>query len=442
MYSTRLNALKEICILGGGLGGLNTALTLSKLPWSDGQKPTITLVDNKERFVFLPLLYELCMDDAYLEEVAPTYEDLLKVSDIQFIQGDVYGIDRETDTVYIKEKKGLPGTRKLKYDSLVIATGAGVNLEAVPGAAEFALPFYTLDNCFELKKRLTLLDNIGSELERGIKVVILGGGYSGVELALNINDRLLDIGQGVNVTIIHRGEEILQYATDYNKKMGKERLQSAGINVMTDTSVIEILPTDDYSIDMKGRCRVAIAQKDYDHNTIRHQVLSADILLWTAGAMCKNEQRGVLNSKFPRDAKGKIAVGPYLQVKDSQNVFAIGDCSRSKNKYGATAAVAMQQATCASWNVYALCTGSRSDAKMIPFQYVSLGEMLTLGENDASISSFLELSGAVASVLRRTIYAIRMPTARQALTAGISSSFKRFEINSRKRNKGRKLPKK
>lgn len=438
--STRLNAGKEICILGGGFGGLNTALTLSKLPWPVDQRPTITLVDNKERFVFLPLLYELCVDDAYLEEVAPTFEVLLKDSDVQFIQGEVYGIDKETNAVYIKENKGQFGTKKLKYDLLVIATGAGLNLEAVPGAPDFALPFYTLENCFELKKRLTLLDSIRGELARDIKVVISGGGYSGVELALNLKDRLSDMGKGVEITIIHRGEEILQYASDYNKKVGKERLNSAGINVMTESNLIEILPATDDTIDIKGRCRIILSRKDHYHGTISNEILSADILLWTAGTMSKNVQRGVLNSKFPRDSKGKIAVGPYLQVKDSENVFALGDCSRSKNMYGATAAVAMQQATHVAWNVFALAVGPSIDVKMIPFHYVSLGEMLTLGENDASISSFVELSGASASVLRRLIYAIRMPTVQQALTAAISSSIKRFEIITKKQRNRTKWP--
>ncbi len=67
--STALNA-KEICVLGGGFGGLNAALTLSSLPWPENETPTITLVDQKERFIFLPLLYELCVGDAEVRHQA------------------------------------------------------------------------------------------------------------------------------------------------------------------------------------------------------------------------------------------------------------------------------------------------------------------------------------------------------------------------------------
>ncbi|KAL7458622.1 hypothetical protein ACHAWC_010219 [Mediolabrus comicus] len=68
----------HIVILGGGFGGINSALTLPTLPWSDSAiKPKITLIDKSERFVFLPLLYELCVDDASIDEVAPTFKSLL-----------------------------------------------------------------------------------------------------------------------------------------------------------------------------------------------------------------------------------------------------------------------------------------------------------------------------------------------------------------------------
>ena len=49
----------RICILGGGFGGLYTALRLGQFPWTEVGQPDITLVDRNDRFVFLPLLYEL-----------------------------------------------------------------------------------------------------------------------------------------------------------------------------------------------------------------------------------------------------------------------------------------------------------------------------------------------------------------------------------------------
>ncbi|CAM9313211.1 unnamed protein product, partial [Hapterophycus canaliculatus] len=51
------NRPERICVLGGGFGGLYAALRLQKMPWR-GRRPTVTLVDKRDKFTFLPLLYE------------------------------------------------------------------------------------------------------------------------------------------------------------------------------------------------------------------------------------------------------------------------------------------------------------------------------------------------------------------------------------------------
>ena len=435
--NTSLNA-KEICVLGGGFGGLNAALTLSSLNWGD-EKPTITLVDKKERFVFLPLLYELCVGDAELNEVAPTYADLLKGTDVQFKQATIQGIDVDNDTVYVENEVNSSGsTSKIHYDSLIVATGADVNLESIPGAKSCALPFYTIEDCLELRKRLTLLDSIGDDLDSEINVVVVGGGYSGVELALNMNERLKRVGRGARVTLVHRGSQVLEYATNYNRKTGIDRLKKAGIEIVTGTSVTEVVedPKNTSSSagmsNLKSRCIVSVESVSENDTLKETDRLNADILLWTAGAMSTNTQRGILNSKLPRDSSGRIVTDQYLEV--TKNVFSLGDCSRVKKiPYGATAAVAMQQAPFAAWNAYVALSSEQNNhqpkEKPLPFSYLNLGEMLTLGGEDASISSMgiVEVSGSAASVLRRLIYAIRMPTSQQALNAAISSTNKRLE---------------
>ena len=73
----------RICVLGGGFGGLYTALRLEALPWPAGGAPRVTLVDRGERFVFKPLLYELLSGELSEEEVAPRYEDLLAPTSIR-----------------------------------------------------------------------------------------------------------------------------------------------------------------------------------------------------------------------------------------------------------------------------------------------------------------------------------------------------------------------
>ena len=135
------------------------------------------------------------------------------------------------------------------------------------------------------------------------------------------------------------------------------------------------------------------------------------------------------------------------------NVFALGDCARARQvPYAATAQVAIQQAPVVAWNLFATLMNSsgRRDSsgkefQLLPFEYLNLGEMMTLGSDDATISSLgglVQLSGSVASVARRLIYAVRMPTARQGVTAVVESTQRRLQQTSRNTSNGKLGPRK
>ena len=92
----------------------------------------------------------------------------------------------------------------------------------------------------------------------------------------------------------------------------------------------------------------------------------------------------------------------------------------------------MQQAQLVACNVVTTLQNRRNrlqeNEKLLPFNYNNLGEMMTLGASDATINSLgglVQLSGASASILRRLIYAVRMPTTSQAARAALSSSASR-----------------
>ena len=275
---------------------------------------------------------------------------------------------------------------------------------------------------------------VSKESSVPINVVIVGGGYSGVELALNLAERLGGSKRNVNVTLVHRGKQPMQYASEFNRNTALDRLEKSKVIIMTERNVVEVCDSDDESNStIPGKCKVFLEQKNDGSSSI----VNADILLWTAGATSKNIPKGILNSKLPRDASGRVVTNKLLRVKDTSNVFALGDCARvSKIPYGATAAVAMQQAPVVAWNVYSTIMSEiehrdydANEQNLLKFNYVDLGEMMTLGSSDATLSSLdglLELSGGGASILRRLIYAVRMPTTEQALTAALSSSKKTF----------------
>ena len=67
----------RIFVLGGGFGGLYAAIRLDSLMWPRNAKPTVTLIDQNDRFLFKPLMYELLSKTADESEVAPEYTSLL-----------------------------------------------------------------------------------------------------------------------------------------------------------------------------------------------------------------------------------------------------------------------------------------------------------------------------------------------------------------------------
>ena len=86
-----------------------------------------------------------------------------------------------------------------------------------------------------------------------------------------------------------------------------------------------------------------------------------------------------------------------------------------------TAQVAMQQADIVAKNVMASADEGEGDSMALEkFNYVPLGEMLTLGASEAAIyglGGLVELDGPLASAARRLVYAVRMPTQEQTATA-------------------------
>jgi demethylphylloquinone reductase len=122
-----------------------------------------------------------------------------------------------------------------------------------------------------------------------------------------------------------------------------------------------------------------------------------------------------------RNSRGQIVVTSAMQVESHPEIFALGDLAECHDESGqlvpATAQGAFQQADYAGWNVWA----SLTDRPLLPFRYQALGEMMTLGTDNATLSGLgLQLNGLPAHVARRMIYLFRMPTLEHQVKVGIS----------------------
>lgn len=379
----------RICILGGGFGGLYTALRLSELPWTAQTKPEIVLIDRSDRFVFSPLLYELMTGELQSWEVAPAYPELLAATNVRFQQGTVASIDMQAKHVQLHDGSELP------YDKLVLALGGETPLDKVPGALEHALPFRTIADAYRLEERLRSLET--SERDR-IRVAIVGGGYSGVELACKLADRLGDRGR---IRIVELADQILRASTEFNRQAAEKALTERNVWLDLETSV-DAMTADTISLNYKGTV----------------DTIPVEVVLWTVGTQIAE---AIAALPLKHNQRGQVTVTPTLQAIEYPDLFALGDVADCKDATGqqvpATAQVAIQQSDFAAWNIWAALT----DRPLLPFRYQPLGEMMTLGIDNATLTSMgLKLEGLPAVMARRLTYLYRMPTLDHQIRVGLN----------------------
>lgn len=369
----------RICILGGGFGGLYTALRLSQLPFSKAEKPEIVLVDKRDRFLFVPLLYELLTGELQTWEIAPPFAELLENTGVRFCQGTVSGIDVEAKRVQLHDGPEIP------CDRLVLALGGETPLDMVKGAAEYAYSFRTLNDAYRLEERLRFLEAHNTDK---IRIAIVGAGYSGVELACKLADRLGDKGR---VRLIEQGDTILRTSPEFNRESASKALEKRKVWIDLETAV-EAIEADTISLTYKGQL----------------DVLPVDIVLWTVGTQVSQAVRSL---PLKQNQRGQLITNPTLQIIDHPDIFALGDMAECHDATGqkvpATAQTAFQQADYTAWNIWA----SLSDRPLLPFRYQALGEMMTLGIDNATLSGLgIKLDGQLAHIARRLAYLYRMPT--------------------------------
>ncbi len=383
-----MTSAPRICILGGGFGGLYTALRLEQLAWEHGSKPEITLIDKQTNFVFTPLLYELISGEMQGWEIAPPYSELLQGTKIKFIQGSVERVKKVAKSVILAD-----GT-ELQYDRLVLALGCETPSESVMGVSANAISFRSLGDAYRLDQQLRLLEE--SPAER-IRIAIVGAGYSGVELACKLADRLKERGR---IRLIQSRDTILPNAPEFNRKAALAALEQRGIWIDLETTVAEVT-ADSIGLIYKGQT----------------DVIPVEIVMWTVG----NQVSPAINDfELPLTAEGKISVTEMLQVTDNPEIFALGDAAGivgEAKSTPTTAQAAFQQSDFVAWNVWS----SLTNRPLLAFQYTDLGEMMTLGTDNAVLSGLgIQLDGPLAYVARRLVYLYRFPTLDHQLKVGLN----------------------
>ena len=392
----------KIVIIGGGFGGLFTALELHGV----GE---VTLINDEDHFLFKPMLYEYLSGEVEAWHIAPDCRELLD-DQANFIKGSVAEIDLSGKTV------GMTGRKQpISYDVLVISPGAMTNYAGVEGAEQFSLPFRSLNDANHLRRRMTEeLDRIQpdaapQDTRAALTFAIVGGGASGVELATKMADLLRDavkrraLRGEPRVMIIEMADRLVPGMGEEIRKYVENALEESRVEVHTDTRV--------------GRVTENSITLEHGHSQTELQTAG---VVWVAGV---RPSPLIQTLGVERDRRGLIVVEPTLQLRNHPNVFALGDVAFYPDvvpTLAGTAQLAFQQSHLCAQNVRAFIHGDKLRSK----HFAELGEALSLGtEHAAVLSAGKVIGGPLARQARFAMYTARLPTWHHRLRVGASWFF-------------------
>src|SRR5271165_3190560 len=184
----------EILVIGGGFAGFWAAVAARRIA---GSRADVTLVSREPVLEIRPRLYE-----ARPETLAVALLPLLHKVDIGFVCGEAIRLDTASKAVT------LAAGDRLAYDRLVVATGSRMRRPPVPGA-ERAYSVDTQTDAVAFDRRL-------AEIVRDVAaptIAVVGAGFTGIELALELRDRLVAHGangaaERLRIVLIERAETV------------------------------------------------------------------------------------------------------------------------------------------------------------------------------------------------------------------------------------------
>lgn len=393
---------KRILILGGGFAGLDTALELEKI-FARDDRIEIILINDVNYLVFTSMLAEVVASSIDSKHVViPLRECLKKAS---FRELEVRAIDLEKRTVSCVHPGGDGSEEEpfeIGYDCLVLAVGSMTGYHGVPGAEEDAFPLKNLYDAMVLRSHvIEMFEHADLESDHSVRqklltFVVVGGGYTGIEVAAELSD-FLDSSRRfyknvaadeVKVVVIDPGTRILHEMVPDLAKYAEDLLRRRGMQFHLQTSVSRV--DRDY-VELKGAERIPTYTA-----------------IWAAGTA----PQPVIANLPCRLNRGHIVVNEYLEVEGRPGVWALGDCAEIPDAHGGTypptAQHAIREGRRAASNIAAYLGGQSYERQ--PFRFETLGMLAPLGHRRAvaQIKGF-KFHGFIAWLMWRAIYLGKLP---------------------------------
>jgi NADH:ubiquinone reductase (H+-translocating) len=391
----------DIAILGGGFAGVYAAQQAVKRLGHTALSMKVGLIAAENHMVFQPMLPEVVGGSLAPRHVVNPIRMLCQGA--QVLKGRVCSVDLKGKYLILDGGAFTPNIR-VTFDHIVFALGADVDLSRIPGMSEHA---YLLRNAGDaMKLRAAIIGRMeeanlltdAAARRALLSFVVVGGGYSGVETAGQMQDLVKGVcryyhniqADEPKVTIIHSGERLLPVLAESLGDYTGKCLTKMGVDVVLNQRVKSV--------------------------TARQVILNDGRRLGTSLIVCT-----VGNAPHPLILqlgaagdlpveRGHILVEATGKVKGHDKVWAAGDCSSFPLKTGGncpeTAQFAYRQGQLLGDNIVAQAL----EQPLQKFEFTGLGELASIGHRTAvaQIMGF-NFSGILAWLMWRTIYLGKLP---------------------------------
>jgi len=386
----------RVVIVGGGFAGVTLAEQLSGRIASDVE---VVVISSENHMVFTPMLAEVAGRSLSALDVVMSGRQIARGA--TWLTATVTGVDRNRNEVEYTRPDGRGAT--LSYAHLVLACGSTVNLDEVPGMAAHAHTLRTVGDGFSLGNEIiTRFEQAAAEpgdaeRERLLTVVVVGGGFTGVEAAGHLFDLMRNImpfypqlsRHRPRMVLLQRGARIVpEFQHDSLSEFALRKLRQNGLEVRLNTEVEEV--TERY-------VRLGTGER-IDAGLTVCSVGTAPVAL-------------VKKIGLPVE-RGRLKTDPDMRVSGSANVWAFGDCAAVPNAWNRkisppTAQFALRQAKQLAANIVRVQRGEATR----PFHFRPQGLLATIGHKNgvAEIYRF-KFSGLLAWFLWRCVYLMKIPT--------------------------------
>jgi NADH dehydrogenase len=389
---------KRVVILGGGFGGVYTAKHLEK---ALGRRDDfeIVLVNKENYFVFQPMLPEVISGCIGLLDTVSPIRRLLPRTNLHV--RDVESIDVKNQT--ITTSPGFrPHAHTINYDYLVLAMGNVTDFRGLRGLPEHAMPFKNLADAVQLRNHLiraleeAAIEDDDPILRRQLLTfVIAGGGFSGVEVAAELNDFVREVARNyrgidpseLRVVLVHSQNRILPELSEKLALFAQNILMKRGVEIRLNTRLEAAT----------GEEAILAGGEKIPTRTLVSTVPSSSHPI-------------IDGLDLPKGKNGRLITNSFLEVQGAENVWALGDCAQVPQPDGGfappTAQHALRQGRTAAENIVAAIRGG----KRSEFKFGGLGQMGALGHHSAVAQIMgVNISGFLAWWIWRTIYLMKLP---------------------------------